>query len=466
MRAESGPYPASFVLDSCEGVLLQGDASTVFDAISTDSRDIRAGDLFVPLKGTTFNGHEFVLPALEAGARGSLVDRGGNREIPHKLTNHILIQVQDTLRALSDLASAYRKSYTLPLIAVTGSSGKTTVKEMIATVLGRSHHPLVSQGNLNNMIGLPMTVLNLNGTHTVAVVEAGVNTIGEMKYLARAASPDVAVITTIGPVHLEGLGSIEQVANEKFELIRSTSEKGTAVVPHGNPYLESHLKDARCTIVSFGTEQGDYRAAKIRETDGTRFEMIAPSGTVEVSLPVPGRHNIANALAAAAACAAVGVPLTEVADALRGFEPPTWRMEILELPGGRILIRDCYNANPQSMKAALQVLSTRGRGRPRLAVLADMMELGPHSQKLHQKLGEEVARLGIDRVVFVGEYGEQVARGFRAAGGNSGSVQVFQDKQDAWKAIRPHIKDFGAILVKGSRVTKMETMAQNILEEN
>ncbi|MEW6531512.1 MAG: UDP-N-acetylmuramoyl-tripeptide--D-alanyl-D-alanine ligase [Thermodesulfobacteriota bacterium] len=466
MRAESGPYPASMVLDACQGVLLQGDASTVFDAISTDSRDIRAGDLFVPLKGTTFDGHEFVLPALEAGARGSLVDRGGNREIPHKLTNQVLIQVQDTLRALSDLASAYRKSYTLPLIAVTGSSGKTTVKEMIAAVLGRSHHPLVSQGNLNNMIGLPMTVLNLNGTHTVAVVEAGVNTVGEMKYLARAASPDVAVITTIGPVHLEGLGSIEQVASEKFELVRSVRAQGTAVMPHGNEYLESHLKEARCTVVSFGIEHGDYRAAKIRETDGNRFEMIAPSGTVEVSLSVAGRHNVANALAAAAACVAVGVPLAEVSDTLRGFEPPTWRMEILALSGGRILIRDCYNANPQSMKSALQVLSTRGRGRPRLALLADMMELGAYSGKLHQELGEEVARLGIDRVVFVGEYGEQVAQGFSAAGGNSNSVLVFDNKQDAWKAIRPDIKNFGAILVKGSRVTKMETMAQNILEEN
>ena len=377
-----------------------------------------------------------------------------------------LIQVQDTLRALSDLASAYRKSYTLPLIAVTGSSGKTTVKEMIATVLGRSHHPLVSQGNLNNTICLPMTVLNLNGTHTVAVVEAGVNTVGEMKYLARAASPDVAVITTIGPVHLEGLGSIEQVASEKFELVRSLRAQGTAVVPHGSAYLESHLKAARCTVVSFGIEHGDFRAAKIRETDGTRFEMITPSGTVEVELNVPGRHNITNALAAAASCVAVGVPLAEVADALRGFEPPTWRMEILALSGGRILIRDCYNANPQSMKSALQVLSTRGGGRPRLAVLADMMELGAYSGKLHQELGEEVARLGIDRVVFVGDYGEQVAQGFRDAGGNSDSVQVFQDKQEAWKAIRPDIKNFRAILVKGSRVTKMETMAENILEEN
>jgi len=466
MRAESGPYPASMALDACQGVLLRGDPRTVFAAISTDSRDIRAGDLFVPLKGTTFDGHEFVLPALEAGARGSLVDRDGNREIPHKLTNHVLIQVRDTLRALSDLASAYRKSYTLPLIAVTGSSGKTTVKEMIATVLGRSHHPLVSQGNLNNMIGLPMTVLNLNPAHTVAVVEAGVNTAGEMKYLAKAASPDVAVITTIGPAHLEGLGSIEQVADEKFELVRALSAQGTAVIPERNPYLESHLSQARCAMVSFGIEHGDYRATKIRETEGTCFEMIAPHGVVEVSFKAVGRHNITNALAASAACAAVGVPLPEIADALRAFVPPTWRVEILSLSGGRILIRDCYNANPQSMKSALQALALRGDTRPRLAILADMMELGPYSAKLHQEIGEEVARLGIDRLVFVGEYGERVAEGFRSARGDPGAVEVFQDKQDAWRAIRPEIKNFGAILVKGSRATKMETMAESILEEN
>ena len=210
MRADAGPYKASDIVQACSGVLLSGDPEISFDAISTDSRDIRENDLFIPLKGPNFDGHDFVLPALEAGARGSLVDRDDYRVFLQDLPDYVLIQVQDTCRALSDLASAYRQTLTLPLIAVTGSSGKTSVKEMIAAVLGRSHHPLVSQGNFNNMIGLPMTILNLSPEHTVAVVEAGINMSGEMAHLARAACPDVAVITTIGPVHLEGLGTIEK----------------------------------------------------------------------------------------------------------------------------------------------------------------------------------------------------------------------------------------------------------------
>ena len=466
MRAQAGPYRAGDVADACGGLLLHGDADVLFEGICTDSREIRKNDLFVALHGPNFDGNQFVLPALEAGARGSLVTGDINRGILQFLSNQVLIQVQDTLPALSDLASAHRKIYPYPLVAVTGSSGKTTVKEMIAAVLGRSHRPLVSAGNFNNMIGLPMTVLNLCADHTIAVVEAGINLKGEMSHLARAASPSVAVITTIGPVHLEGLGTIENVAHEKFDLVRALPANGAAILPQGSPYIEPLLADCPCPAHFFGVEIGDFRAEGIKMEEETSFQMITPSGKAEIRLKVPGRHNIANALAAAASCMAAGVSLDDAVQGLNDFVPPTWRMERLPLGDNRVLIRDCYNANPQSMKAALEVLAHSGGSHMKLALLADMKELGDRAAELHEELGQEAAIRGIDRVLFVGGYGPSVADGFIAAGGNPESITCVQDKESAWDAVKADINQYGAILVKGSRAMRMETLAQAVLEEN
>jgi len=466
MRAQNGPYLASEIARACKGILLCGSLDTAFHGISTDSRDIRTNDLFVPLKGTSFDGHDFLFPALEAGARGALTHRDVTREIHNKLSNHVLIQVQDTLLAMSDIASAHRITHPTPLIAVTGSSGKTTVKEMIAAVLGRSHRPLVSQANFNNMIGLPMTVLNLGPEHTVAVVEAGINQPGEMDHLARAASPDVAVITTVGPVHLEGLGTIENVAREKFKLVQALRSQGVAVLPADNPHLALLLGDCPCRVVTFGIERGDFRASNVKLGDEPLFEMITPSGNRYIKLRIPGLHNVANALAAAAAAMAVGSTLDDVADGLSELAPPTWRMEILPLRGNRKLIRDCYNANPQSVKAALEVLAQNSTDASTLAILGDMAELGKNADELHQAVGREAARLGISRLIFVGDYGRSFSRGFISGGGDERSLTLVPDKEAAWDILGSEIGRFGMILVKGSRVMKMELIANRILEEN
>jgi UDP-N-acetylmuramoyl-tripeptide--D-alanyl-D-alanine ligase len=448
-------------------MLLAGDPSTRFGGITTDSRAIKEDDLFVPLRGPNFDGHDFVLPALEAGARGSLVNRDAYRGIHFKPSTSVLIQVQDTLYALSDLASAHRSLHSPPLIAVTGSSGKTTVKEMIATVLGRSHRPLVSQANFNNLVGLPMTVLNLGPHHTAAVVEAGINTVGEMEHLARAASPNVAVITTIGPVHLQGLGSIENVAKEKFGLVRALRPGGTAVLPADNPYIDPYAKNTQCRIVRFGIDKGDFRAAELRLLDDeTLFRMITPVGDAAVRIRVPGRHTVANALAAAAASVAIGVDLSDVAQALAGFTAPSGRMETVQLPGSRMLLRDCYNANPQSVAAALRVLAGKGPGTKTLAVLGSMMELGDRSESLHGEMGRLAAELGVDRVVFVGSFGPAFAEGFKGRGGHGNSVMLAANHDEAWEIIRPELGNFDVVLVKGSRVMKMETVADLIVKEN
>jgi UDP-N-acetylmuramoyl-tripeptide--D-alanyl-D-alanine ligase len=456
---------AADIAAACGGVVLSGDPNTVFDGITTDSRDVRPNDLFAPLAGDKFDGHDFILPALEAGARGSLLRRDVDRSIFQQPSKHVLIQVQDTLRALSDLASAHRRYRTHPLIAVTGSSGKTTVKEMIAAVLGRSRRPLVSHGNLNNLVGLPMTVLNLGPSHDCAVVEAGINKNGEMAQLAKAAAPNVAVITTVGPVHLEGLGSIENVAKEKFELVRRLPRDGAAIIPAGDPYLDPLVKQAGVRTVYFGPDQGDFRAKDIRFGEFTQFELIAPSGRQAARLRTPGRHNVANALAAAAACMSIGVGLKDVVDGLAEFTAPSMRMELLPLPGQRLLLRDCYNSNPQSASAALTVLAERGQGRRTLAALADMLELGENSPALHAEVGKTAGRLGIDRVIFTGAFGPPFREGFVSAGGSPDAVTCAPDRDSAWEIIQREWRDYYAVLVKGSRSMKMETIADRLTRE-
>jgi UDP-N-acetylmuramoyl-tripeptide--D-alanyl-D-alanine ligase len=310
-----------------------------------------------------------------------------------------------------------------------------------------------------------MTVLNLSAKHSAAVVEAGINRTGEMERLAHAARPNISVITNVGPVHLEGLGSVENVAAEKFKLAQALSSDGTAVVPYGNQYLEPLAKDCACRIVTFGVEHGDFRASQINSRSENRFRIISPVGEQEIRLPLAGRHNISNALAAAAAATSAGATLDDVALALSAFTPLNWRMEMLDLGEDRTLIRDCYNANPQSMKAALEVLAEKQSG-PTLALIGNMAELGAHAEALHEDLGRQVAKMAISRFVFVGAFGSSFERGFVSAGGEEQKMIVVPDKEAAWQAIRPELKTFRAILVKGSRMMKMETLADRILEEN
>ncbi len=463
MRADKLKYNACEICSACNGAVIQGDAEMVFSGISTDSRDIKTGDMFVPLRGDNFNGSDYVIPAFKAGARGSLVDSDFSNELIKDFSDHVLIKVQDTLRSLTDLASTHRKLFPIPLIAVTGSSGKTTVKEMIASILSLSKTTLATKGNLNNLIGLPMTVLSISSEYGAVVVEAGVNHVGEMDLLAKAAAPDVAVISTIGPVHLEGLIDIATVAKEKFKMVQAASKAG--VVPFGVPELENLFDQCRAQLFTFGIAGGDFRASNITTEDVTSFFMECPWGSSEIVIRVPGRHNVANALAAAAACLNLGAKLDEVAVGLESLEAPSWRMETVKLNGDRILFKDYYNANPQSMKAALETLDESGKAFRKLAILGDMMELGALSDELHGEIGKCAASLNIERVVFIGSSSEAFATGFRELNDSSGELSLFKDKETAWEAISSEIGAYDRILVKASRSMKMEQIANRILEE-
>lgn len=466
MRADSGPYRISDVLDSVNGQLLNGRPRGDFLGITTDSRDVSPEDLFVPLVGDSFDGHDFLIPALEAGARGSLVCRDTNRDIHQLPPESVLIQVRDTYQALADLASSHRRIYPIPLIAVTGSSGKTTVKEMIAAVLGRSRRPLVSEANFNNLVGLPMTVLKLGPEHDLAVVEAGINVLGEMELLSKAASPDVAVITTVGPVHLEGLGHIENVAREKFKITSELKTHGVLIAPAENEYLTKIIASSDIRTISFGINKGDFRAENIEQKDFISFEMQSPLGKHRVSINSPGFHSAINALAAAAACYSVGISIDHILAGLQEFRPFKWRMDVRPLAKNRKLIYDCYNANPQSMAEALKTLKLMADSSTTLAVLGDMKELGDFSNGLHEDLGELVAKLNITKTIFVGAYSESFGKGFSKIENEKGALALCKDKQSAWLSIKDELDSYGTILVKGSRSMAMEEIADRIFESS
>ncbi|MGC8602349.1 MAG: UDP-N-acetylmuramoyl-tripeptide--D-alanyl-D-alanine ligase [Desulfomonilaceae bacterium] len=465
MRSEAGPYWVKNILEATSGDLGQGSVDSFFDGICTDSREIKTNDLFIPLKGLNFDGTNFVIPALKAGAGGSLVNRDVHLEIPFNLSNTVLIKVQNTLRALTDLASTHRKIYPIPLIAITGSSGKTTVKEMIGAIIKRQASVKMTLGNFNNLIGLPMTILDIGNCHKYAVVEVGINQVGEMDMLARAASPTIAVITSIGHSHLEGLGSIENVATEKFKLVQSISERGLGVVPEENMFIKKYLKSFNRRIVTFGLSKGDFRADNIQLGTPTTFEVVGPFGRTRIEWNVCGFHNISNAVAAVATTVELGIDIEEIQKGLESFKTPSWRMEISNLAGSKKLIRDFYNANPLSMKAALQFLVTC-KGNPKtLAILGDMMELGVYAPELHRELGEFAGKIGVKSVMYVGKFGEKFSQGFLSSRGNGQSINIFADKERAWQFLRQRIGEYDRILIKGSRSMKMEMIADQIEKE-
>lgn len=465
MRSNAGPYNVSDILEATSGRLLQGNIEACFDGICTDSRELQNKDLFVPLKGDNFDGDSFIVPALNAGAGGSLVNCDFRSEIPLHLSNLVLIEVQNTLRALTDLASAHRKKYPVPLIAITGSSGKTTVKEMMASILANGFPFKKTQGNLNNLIGLPMTVLDIKPENNCAIVEAGINQPGEMEFLARAACPNIAVITSVGLAHLEGLGSLENVINEKFKLLEALQENGLGVIPGDNELLEKKAEKLDRRIVTFGLNKGDFRAENIRTGNPTFFEIACPLGRIEIEWNVLGLHNISNALAAAAAISELGISHEDIRLGLEKFKSPSWRMEVTNLEGSRKLIRDCYNANPLSMKAALETLVEDPTQSPTMAILGDMMELGEYSSELHMNLGRIAAKKSPDAIIFVGSFGSDFAKGYLASGGQKKSIRLFENKEQALEFVMKSVRDFQQILVKGSRAMKMEIMADRIEKE-
>jgi len=430
--------------------------------ISIDSRKIKAGELFVAIKGDRFDGHDFVPDAIKNGAWGALVERAA---LENKFTSlgklKNILPVEDTLYALQEMSYMHRRKFSLPLVGITGSNGKTTTKEMLAAILRQKGPVLKTEGNLNNHIGVPLTLLRLEPLHTTAAVEMGMSAAGEIDLLARLAGPTIGVITNIGPAHLEFFGNMDGIADAKAELLDNLQAGGTAVLNADDAFFGALRTKYHGTVRSFGIEQdADVRAAQIRqEKEHTDLTMIVDRTSMHVRLRTVGRHNVYNALAAAAAALAAGMSRDEVRSGLEDFAPMAMRSELRQVQG-RTVLADFYNANPASMEAALTTLVTLAPRAQSVAVLGDMLELGASSAEAHREIGRLAARLGVDLLIAVGPLAQHMAAGAVDSGMPSERVHETRSHADAAALLQKYTKPGDAVLIKGSRGMKMEKILE------
>ena len=439
--------------------------------ISMDSRSIRPGDLFLAMKGDRFDGHDFVGAALSRGAVGAIVHDTYPVEAlvvkpASKRTVPFILGVRDPLFAYQQLATHHRSRFNIPVVAVTGSNGKTTTKEMVASVMAHRWKILKTEGNLNNRIGVPQTLFHLNGRHEGAVIEMGVDQIGQTTRLCEMARPTIGVITNIGPDHLEFFGSMEGSAQSKAELLDLLPSEGTAVLNADDPYYDYLAARARCRVMSFGlSAKADVRAMDVKSDgrNGSIFRLLFP-GKVRhtiVRIHVQGTHNISNALAAAAVGAVLGLPGAVIAQGLSRFRPAAMRSQVF-VSHGVTVINDCYNANPASMKAAIQLLVQRGEGRRKIAVLGDMLELGADAVSLHRDVGAFVAQQGVDQLIVCGALGKSLAEGAERAGFDRDRIVLVPDASAAAAVVKTVAKQGDVVLAKASRGMKLEQVVQTL----
>lgn len=435
--------------DIVNGTMTGGDVD--FESVSIDTRTLASGALFVALQGPNFDGHDFVSSAREKGACAALTSRPVNDLLPQ-------VQVADTRLALGELAASWRADFSIPVVAVTGSNGKTTVKEMLSSIFvqacqGDKAKVLSTLGNLNNDLGLPLTLLRLRKTHRYAVAEMGMNHAGELTYLSNVARPDVALITNAAAAHLEGLQSVEGVARAKAEIFSGVKPGGTAIINEDDQFAALWRETAKdLKIISFSLQQdADVTADFDLYKDHSRLGLHTPWGEVSCHLNVPGRHNIANALAATAAAGAVGVALPDIASGLEGWQSVSGRLQAKIIRGMHV-IDDTYNANPASIRAALEVLVMQPG--IKIFVMGDMGELGKDSELLHRQIGELARQLGVDTCYALGEQAAKAAQEF---GQHAQSFTTAEELTDALLTqARANRNRPLTILVKGSRSMKME----------
>jgi len=423
------------------------------NGISTDSRNMTPGALFVPLRGERFDGHDYLSQAVKNGAAACL-----SEEVIEGLSVPV-VRVANTLRALGDLAAAWRLQLRGPLVAVTGSAGKTTTKEMLATILEQVGPGLKTAGNFNNLIGLPLTLFRLTSEHQWTVLEMGTSALGEIERLTEIAAPTVGIITNIGPAHLETLHGLDGVSRAKGELFAGL-HGGTAIINLDDPRVASLPVANGVSKFTYGlAAAAQVRAEAIgATTDAVSFDLLFREERVPVRLRVPGQHNVSNALAAAAAALVLETPLDKIVAGLEKFVPIQGRMNFFPLPCGGVLLDDSYNANPLSVAAALSALAgLKGQGR-RVAVLGDMLELGDEAAQLHQQIGTQAAAVA-DLLIAVGNFAAEICRGAAAGGLTAEQLVMVADAEQAVEYLHANQRSGDRILIKGSRGVKLDRVA-------
>ncbi len=432
-------------------------------AVSTDSRTVRAGELFVPLRGERFNGHHFIGPVADNGVAVVLADEDLPADVASRVT---VIRVADTLRALGDLAACFRRRFPISVVGVTGSNGKTTTKEMLATILGQTGPGLKTAGNLNNLIGVPQMLFRLDRCHQWAILEMGMSEPGEIDRLAEIAAPRTGIVLNAFPAHLESMKSVAGVARAKGELLLRLPAGGTAVINADDPLISRQPSAAGVRRLTFGLGEADVRATDIVSlaAEGQRFVLRLDGKSYPILLRSLGKHSVYNALAAAAAAHALGIEPGLIRGGLELFRPFDKRF-LLERHGGLILIDDSYNANPASMEAALTTLSDiKGGGRAFVA-LGDMLELGNEENELHRALGVQAARVA-DRLYLYGALTAHTAEGALAAGMAGSDVVRVSGHAEIVADIEARAGEGDFVLVKGSRGMRMDRVAEGIRSRN
>ena len=444
-----------------KGDIKNCDGDELIHSVSTDTRTITDGAVFVALKGERFDGHRFVAAAVESGAVCCIVNRDAG-----DFGSFPVIEVEDTGQALMDLAACYRSKFDIPVIGVTGSVGKTSTKEMIASVLSQSYKTHMTKGNFNNMIGLPLTVFDLMREDDIMVLEMGMSAFGEISRLTAVAKPDTAVITNIGLSHIEHLGSREGIRKAKFEILEGLQPEGTVILNGDDDMLWNYRGNINYETLYYGirNKNSDLTAYNIRSySDGSEFSCKIDGEEHRFVLSVPGEHHIYNALAAILVGLKYNVETDDIKEGIRSFAPSGLRQTVIELPNYTI-IRDCYNASPTSMKSGLEVLALTGEKGSRVACLADMLELGEISEEAHKTVGRLVNEYETDKLITIGKEAHNIARGAEEAGMNPANIFEFENNEEAKKKLSVLLSKGDVILVKGSRGMRLEEIADAIAE--
>jgi len=462
--------PARFelgeVLAATRGELLHLGDRLHFPGVTTDTRAIEPGEVFVAIRGATHDGHDHVDEAVKRGAGVVIVERAVERSDSDHPADCSVVTVRESLAALGDLAAYHRRRRRqAQVLAVAGSNGKTTTKEMTAAILREAFGAdavLHTRGTQNNLVGLPLTLLRLGASQRVAVLKLGMNGPGEVWRLAEIAAPDAGVITCVAPEHLEGVGSLHGAAEAEAELFRRLRPSATAVVNADDPLVVAAATAFPGRTVRFGTG-GEVRAEGLVDhgLEGSTFQLCVDGERTEVRLPVAGRHNVGNALAAAALASLAGTPLDATRRALERFEPPSMRMQVMRLAAGITVINDAYNANPASMAAALQTLAASAATR-RIAVLGEMRELGDHTEAAHEELGRVAGATGLDLLIAIGPYAGLVREAALAAGLPADRVIVTTEHAEAGERLRAACRAGDLVLLKGSRGAALESVLSHL----
>lgn len=449
------------ILEATDGKLIQGKHSLKVSGISIDSRTIKPNELFVAIKGEHFNGHSFITQARRSGAGAILFSN--TRYVTRKLTCKWLtpsvpmIKVKDTVCALGDLAHYHRARFKIPIIAITGSNGKTTTKEMLSSILSRRFNVLRNPGTQNNHIGVPLALLNLRTRHKFAVIEIGANHAGEIDRLSRIVKPTAAIITNIGPSHLKFFKSLKGILRAKLELIRNLAKGAKLVINKDDRYL-SQLNGVNLQTVTFGINRlSNFQAENVEQRENEIFFLV--NRKHYIVLPALGRHNVYNALAGIACARNFGISYNEIKNALVSFQMPAMRMQMSSVNNIKI-INDCYNSNPESLRCALDFLkdySTQGK---KIVIFGDMLELGRSAKKNHLDIGKRIAKAKIDFLITVGSLAKDFIRGAHLGGMPKKAVRCCHTTSEAAKFLRRLAEHGDIVLIKGSRAIKMENVIE------